>query len=217
MPPNPPARTQHRTQGCPTVALAPTPAALAKRLAAARQRIATTARATIDIAATQAPPPPKPKPPNPPKAQAKPQQTARQHNAEQTKPARAKAAKGKATEGRPPAAASAAEIAAALRGAASNAPMARLVSDEQLVGIWQAIVDGAARLGPAGAADRAALGRAIGLPIHQYAGGGGRGPGGKQTGAEIAGRLETALERSRRRVPVTDTAADDESPVETAA
>ena len=95
--------------------------------------------------------------------------------------------------------------------------MARLVSDEQLVGIWQAIVDGAARLGPAGAADRAALGRAIGLPIHQYAGGGGRGPGAKVTGAEIAGRLEAALNRSRGRAPVTRDDEPGEMDVETAA
>lgn len=107
------------------------------------------------------------------------------------------------------------EIAHTLRQAATNQEMARLVSDEQLAGVWQAIVDGAGRMGPAGAADRASLARALGLPLHQMVAAAGK--GGKMGGAEIAGKLEAALNRSRRRVPVTDTAADDEIPVETAA
>ena len=199
------------------MALAPAQATLAKRLAAAKSRITTTARATIETSAAEPKTTPKPAPPANAKAKSPAHETKNQADNDKAKAAKGKGKRGRATGDRGIAAAPASEIAAALRAAASNAPMAALVSDDQLVGVWQAIVDGAARLGPAGAADRAALGRAIGLPIHQYAGGGGRGPGAKVTGAEIAGRLETALERSRRRVPVTDTAGSDENDVETAA
>ena len=198
------------------MALGTTQAALAKRLQAAQARVTAEARSQLASASSNVSVSPLPNPPasrNHKQPPAKP--------TPQPKPAKAPkkgrdGGKGQAADGRALEAASATEIAAALRGAAANPQMARLVSDEQLVGVWQAIVDGAARLGPAGAADRAALGRAIGLPIHQYAGGGGKGagPGG---GAAVRARLETALRRVNRHSAVTQEPETAETDVETAA
>ena len=197
------------------MALAPPQATLAKRLAAARTRITTTARAEIDLAAERAPPAPKPKLPKPPKNQAPTGKTQNTTPHAPAQTAKAKGRKGKATEGR--ADAVAASLPDRLRQMAENPAALAFISDAQLVEIFDAMVSNAATKGSTGAMDRQALFRAAGLPFQGGIGarsGAGRGKAG---GAEIAGRLETALERSRRRVPVTDTAADDESPVETAA
>jgi hypothetical protein len=88
--------------------------------------------------------------------------------------------------------------------------MASLVSDVQLVGVWNAILEGASRPGPQGAADRASLARALGLPIHTMVGGkpekGGKG------GIEVRGRLTSGLARSRSQAAVTVAPEDEEEP-----
>lgn len=204
---------QPRSQVAHQMALKPKPALLAKRLEAARQRLTTTAKADLAAATRSAHAAPPPPPPPPAKAKAAPHKHAKAPTPEPTPQAAPKAKKGRAADGRAVGQATAMQIAQTLRQAATNQEMAALVSDEQLAAVWTSIVDGAGKMGPAGAADRASLARALGLPLHQMV----AGRGAKNAGPEIAGRLETALNRSRSRVPVTDDAAEDETPMETAA
>ena len=197
------------------MALTPKPALLAKRLELARQRLSTTAK--VDLAAATRPahaPPPLPPPANPTRKNAA-QKTAKPPAPEPAPAAGKPKGKGRAAEGRAAAPASAGDIAAALRKASSRPEMADLVTDTQLVDVWSAILEGAARPGPAGAADRASLSRALGLPLSQMVST--RGGAAAQVGAPIAARLETALNRSRSRAPVTDDVPADETPMETAA
>jgi hypothetical protein len=88
-----------------------------------------------------------------------------------------------------------------------------LVPDEELLAIWRAMWDGARARGSAGASDRAAITRAIGLPFYQQPsrGGGAAKPLGDDA---FARRLETALARAqaaaRLRGHTDDTNDDDD-------
>ena len=197
------------------MALTPKPALLAKRLELARQRLSTTAK--VDLAAATRPahaPPPLPPPANPTRKNAA-QKTAKPPAPEPAPKAGKAKGKGRATNGAADGATEP-DLATRLRQMAENPAALAFVTDAQLVEIFTAMVSNAANKGSTGAMDRQALFRAAGLPFQGGIGARG-GKGGKTAGPEIAGRLETALNRSRSRVPVTDDAATDEIPMETAA
>lgn len=197
------------------MALAPKPQLLAQRLQAARQRIAVTAKADLAQATTPAHKPPPPPPPTNPtrkNAAAKPARPAAPEPAPKAGKAKGK---GRATNGAADGATEP-DLATRLRQMAENPAALAFVTDAQLVEIFTAMVSNAANKGSTGAMDRQALFRAAGLPFQGGIGARG-GKGGKNAGPEIAGRLETALNRSRSRAPVTDDVPEAEIPMETAA
>jgi len=96
---------------------------------------------------------------------------------------------------------------------ASRPELAALVTDDELAAVWKGIVTGAQTPGPSGSADRMALARALGLPLHQLAGA----KGDKPTGAQVRNRLQAALNRGRRQAAVTGAAKDGQEVSEIAA
>lgn len=94
--------------------------------------------------------------------------------------------------------------------------MAALVKDEELLAVWRQMTLGAAQAGTAGVSDRAALGRALGLPLAQL-GGGSAAKGGRGGGIEVRDRLMRALSASRGHGSVTERGASADSDMETAA
>ena len=91
-----------------------------------------------------------------------------------------------------------------------------MVTDFQLLTVWNAMVDGAARSGTAGSTDRQSLWRAAGLPFIAGVGASGaamaaRRVGGGSRGDGVVGpRLERALSRLNGRGAVTVSGADPE-------
>ena len=197
------------------MALKPKPALLAKRLEAARQRLTTTAKADLANATRPAHAPPPPPPPTNPTRKNAAAKPAKAPEPETTHQAAKPKGKGRATNGAADGATEP-DLATRLRQMAENPAALAFVTDAQLVEIFTAMVSNAANKGSTGAMDRQALFRAAGLPFQGGIGARG-GKGGKNAGPEIAGRLETALNRSRSRAPVTDDVPEAEIPMETAA
>jgi len=90
---------------------------------------------------------------------------------------------------------------------ATNPAALLMVSDLQLLDVWNAMVDGAARSGPAGSTDRQSLFRAAGLPFSAGVGAPGsrvaRVGGGSRGDGVVGPRLERALSRLHGRGAVT--------------
>jgi len=196
-----PPRTRHATtaQGKPPVAQTDADK-LARRLAAARKRAA---------AADATPQPPKP----PAAAKAKP---ARANHAKPIKPPttrqdddthQARGLRGPADL---------AGIIQALRSLATNPSVLALLTDQQLVDIWQAMVANAATRGSTGSTDRQALFRAAGLPFQAGAHAASALRGGRNAGPAIDDRLAKALARVNGQASVTDDDGEGEEPPETA-
>lgn len=198
------------------MALAPKPDLLAKRLAAARQRVTATAKSDLAQATKPAPAPAPAPPPRAPKAKRQAHNPATEPTQDQPKAASRAKGKGMATGDRAEAV-SEPDLATKLRQMAENPAALAFVTDAQLVEIFSAMVSNAANKGSTGAMDRQALFRAAGLPFQGGFGAKGRGGASKLSGPEIAGRLETALNRARSRAPVADDEPEAESGLETAA
>lgn len=191
-------------------AAAAAPAVLANRVKAAQARAE---RAAADLAAPPAQPakrtpPTKPKPATPPSSTAKHTQPGQSQKATRTD------ATARENEGLTDVAAAggSAAVVATLRAQASNPAVMALLSDEQVLEMWDDIVVNAKARGTAGTADRAALARACGLPWYSTGKTGGGPPWTGRFGG-LSDRLGKALalsEAASRRGDDTDDEDEDE-------
>lgn len=193
---------------------------LSNRLAAAAQRITATrvtdaqqAAPTANQAANTAPAAAKPARNPKPTRQAETAASDKPNAQPNAKRAKGAKAKGSDEDREWQPGTDGAAIATRLRAMASRPELASLVTDAELAGVWRGIVTGAQTPGPSGSADRMALARALGLPLHQLAGA----KGDKPTGAHVRDRLERAVQRTRRQPGVTPRADDGPEAMETAA
>lgn len=193
-------------------AAAAAPAVLANRVRAAQLR-AERASAEANSAAPAPPakrtPPAKPKPATPPSLTAKHTQPGQSRETTRTS-ARGDAAGGLTDVGAPEADVTPADrVVAALRAQAGNAAMMSLLSDAEVLDLWNSVVGNAQVRGSVGAADRAALTRAVGLPWYGAGGAAGQQRTGGGTGGfgGLSDRLGKALalsEAASRRGDDTD-------------